>query len=64
MVTVIAEGGKTLGSLENSLMGVNDSLQVWVYQGCLNCLNGMELGNDARMTFFELLFNEVGIDEL
>jgi hypothetical protein len=35
-----------------------------VYQGCLNCLNGMELGNDARMTFFELLFHEVGIDEL
>jgi hypothetical protein len=30
-----------------------DRLKVGVHRGSLNCLNGMELGNDARMTFFE-----------
>jgi hypothetical protein len=46
-------GGKALGSLENSGKMGKDSLKVWVYRGCLNLLNKMELGNDAIMTFFE-----------
>jgi hypothetical protein len=53
MVMVSMGGGEALGSLENSGMVGKDSLKVELYQGCLNCLNGMELGNDARMTFFE-----------
>jgi hypothetical protein len=31
----------------------NDRLEVRVHRGSLIYLNGMELGNDARMTFFE-----------
>jgi hypothetical protein len=53
MVMVFAGGGKALGILENNGMVGNDSLKVGVYRGCLNCLNGMELGNEERMTFFE-----------
>jgi hypothetical protein len=48
------EGGGP-GSLENSEVAGKGSLKFRVYRvywGCLNCLNGMELGNDARMTFF------------
>jgi hypothetical protein len=53
MVMVSTRGGKALGSLENSVMAGKYHLKVGVYRGCLNYLNGMELGNDARMTFFE-----------
>jgi hypothetical protein len=53
MVMVVAGGGKALGSLENNLVLGKDRLEVGVHRGCLNCLNGMELGNDTRMTFFE-----------
>ena len=53
MVMVFAGGGKALGSLENNGMVGKDSLKVRVYWGCLNYLNGMELGNYSRMTFFE-----------
>jgi hypothetical protein len=45
--------GKAIGSLENNVMLGKDKLQVRVHRGSLNCLNGMELGNDARMTFFQ-----------
>jgi hypothetical protein len=27
-------------------------LDLWMHKGCLNCLNGMELRNNARMTLF------------
>jgi hypothetical protein len=63
MVMVALGGGKSLGSLENSVMLGNDRLKIMVQRGCLNCLNGMELGNDARMTFFEFLFHAVGTDD-
>jgi hypothetical protein len=42
-------GGKAQGILENSVMVGNDRLKFGVYWGCLNCLNGMELGNDTRI---------------
>jgi hypothetical protein len=53
MVLVSMGGGKALGTLENSGMSGKDRLKVRVYRGCLNYLNGMKLGNDVRMTFFE-----------
>jgi hypothetical protein len=33
-------------------------------RGCINILNGVELGNNARMTLFEELFHPTGIDDL
>jgi hypothetical protein len=53
MVMVIAGGRKASGILENSVVLGKDRLEVGVHRGCLNCLNGMELGDDTRMTFFE-----------
>jgi hypothetical protein len=44
--------GKSMGSGKNSLVFGEDRLEVRMHKGCLNCLNGMELGNNARMTFF------------
>jgi hypothetical protein len=32
--------------------------------GCLCCLDGMELGNDTRMTLFEQLFHAMGTNDL
>jgi hypothetical protein len=53
MVMVVVGGGKALGSLENSVMEGKENLKIGVYQRFINCLNGMELGNDVRMTLFE-----------
>jgi hypothetical protein len=51
MVIVYVGGGKALGIFENSGMEGKDHLEIRVYQGCFNFLNGMELVNDARMAF-------------
>jgi hypothetical protein len=53
MVMIVVGGGNALGSLETNVVLGNYRLEVKVYRGFLNYLNGMELGNDTRMTFFE-----------
>ena len=40
-------------SLENNVMLGKDRLKVEVQRGSLKYLNGMDLGNDAKITFFE-----------
>jgi hypothetical protein len=43
---------ESMGSGKNHLMFREDGLEVLRHRGCLNGLYGMELGNNARMTFF------------
>jgi hypothetical protein len=35
-----------------------------MHRWCLNCLNGIELGINFGMFFFEELFHSMGIDDL
>ena len=42
----------SLESGKNDLMFGEDGLEVLRHRGCLNGLNGMELCNNSRMTFF------------
>jgi hypothetical protein len=56
--------GNSMGSVKNSLVSREYRLEVMVEQGCLKGFNGMELGNNDRMTFFEYLFYSVGTDDL
>jgi hypothetical protein len=39
-------------NMENNVVLGNDRFLVGVHKGCLNCLNGMGLGDNTRMTFF------------
>jgi hypothetical protein len=55
---------ESLGSGKNHLMFRQDGLEVPWYTGCLSFLYGMELGNNARMTFFEQLFHAMGNNDL
>jgi hypothetical protein len=55
---------ESLGSGKNHLMFREDGLEVLRHRGCLSGLYGMELGNNARMTFFEQLFHAMGTDDL
>jgi hypothetical protein len=55
---------ESLGSGKNHLMFREDGLEVWRHRGCLSGLYGMELGNNARMTFFEQVFHAMGTDDL
>jgi hypothetical protein len=43
---------ESLGSGKNNLMFREDGLEVPRHKGCLSGLNGMELCNNSRMTFF------------
>jgi hypothetical protein len=56
--------GNSMGSVKNILVSGKYILEVKVHRGCLNDVNGMELGNNARMTFFEYLLHSVGTDDL
>jgi hypothetical protein len=47
---------ESLGSGKNHFIFREDGLEVLRNRGCLNCLYGMELGNNARMTFFSIFF--------
>jgi hypothetical protein len=49
--------GKSMGSGKNILVFGEYRLEVRMHKWCLNCLNGMELGNNARMTFLEDMVN-------
>jgi hypothetical protein len=55
---------ESLGSGNNHLMFREDGLEVMRHRGCISCLYGMELGNNARMTFFEHLFHAIGTNDL
>jgi hypothetical protein len=41
-----------MGSVKNKLVSEEYRLKVGMHEGCLNCLNGMELGNNVGITFF------------
>jgi hypothetical protein len=56
--------GKFLGSGKNNLVSGEDRLEVGMHRGCLNGLNGVELGNNSRMTLFEEIFHSMGTDDL
>jgi hypothetical protein len=53
-----------LGSGKDQVMFREDGLEVLRHRGCLSCLYGKELGNNARMTFFEHLFHTMGTNDL
>jgi hypothetical protein len=44
--------GNSMGSVKNRLVFGEYRLKVRVHRGCVNDVNGMELGNNSRMTFF------------
>jgi hypothetical protein len=44
--------GKLFGSCKNNLVAREDILEAGMQRGCLNNMNGVELGNNARMSFF------------
>jgi hypothetical protein len=56
--------GKSCGSGKNILVFGYDILEVRMHGGCFNSLNGIELGNNTRMTFFENIFHSMGTDDL
>jgi hypothetical protein len=56
--------GKALGSGKNSLVFGEYRLEVRMHKWGLNSLNGMELGNNSLMTFFEEIFHLIGTDHL
>jgi hypothetical protein len=53
MIMGAARRGKSMWTIKNSLVLGENRLEVRVHRGCLNGMNLMELGNYARMTFFE-----------
>ena len=55
---------KSIGSGKYQLMFREDGLEVLCHRGCLSFLYGMELGNNARMTFFENLLHAMGTNDL
>jgi hypothetical protein len=55
--------GKLFGSGKNNFVEGEDTLEVGMNRGCLKSMNGVELGNNYRMTLFEDLFHEMGTDE-
>jgi hypothetical protein len=50
--------------MKHNLVLGRDRLEIMMYRGCLNHLNGMKLGNNDRMTFYEEVLNSMGIDGL
>jgi hypothetical protein len=56
--------GKSMASGKNDLDFGEDRLEVRMHKGCIDCLNGMELGNNSLMTFFEEIFHSMGTDDL
>jgi hypothetical protein len=55
---------KSFGSGKKNLMFGDDGLEVKRNKGCLIGLNGMELCNYSRMTFFEYIFHARGTNDL
>jgi hypothetical protein len=52
------------GSGKNHLMFREDGLEVTRNRGCLSCLYGMELRNNAQINFFEKIFHAMGTNDL
>jgi hypothetical protein len=44
--------GNFIGNGKNKLVVGEDRLEVGMHKRCLNNMNGVELGNNARMTLF------------
>jgi hypothetical protein len=44
--------GKLFGSDKNNVVVGEERLEVEMHRGCLNNMNGVELGNNAKMTLF------------
>jgi hypothetical protein len=58
-------GMDSMGSGKNHFMFRENGWEVLRYRGCLSCLYGMELGNNARMTFFhEHRLHAMGTNDL
>jgi hypothetical protein len=55
---------KSIWSGKNDLVFGEDRLEVRMHRVCLNYLNGMELGNNYRMAFFEEVFHSMGTNDL
>jgi hypothetical protein len=55
---------KSLGSGKNNLMFGEDGLEVLQHRGCLSGVNGMELCNNSKITFFEEILHAMGTDDL
>jgi hypothetical protein len=64
MIIYTTRRRKSLESGKNNLMFREDGLEVLWNIGCLSGLNGMDLCNNARMTFFEEIFHSMGTDDL
>jgi hypothetical protein len=56
--------GKSLGSGTNSLVLGEYRLEFNIHRGCLNNMNGVELGDNSIMTLFEEIFNLTGTKNL
>jgi hypothetical protein len=56
--------GKFLGGGKNNMVVGEDRLEVGMHRRCLNNMNGVELGYNSRMTFFEEIFHAMGTDDL
>jgi hypothetical protein len=54
----------SLGSGKKNLIFGEDGLEVPQHRGCLSGMNGMELCNNDRMTFFEDIFYAMGTYDL
>jgi hypothetical protein len=64
MIMITMGRRESLVSGKNNFMIREDRLEVLRHRRCPNGLNGMELCNNARMTFFENLFHAMGTDDL
>jgi hypothetical protein len=56
--------GKLFGGGKNNLVAGEDSLEVRMHIRCLKNMNGVELGDNSQITFFEDLFHAMGTDDL
>jgi hypothetical protein len=56
--------GKFFGSGKNNFVVGEDRLEVGMHIRCLNNINGVELGYNSRMTFFEEIFHAMETDDL
>jgi hypothetical protein len=56
--------GKFFGGGKNNLVEGEDRLEVRMQKRCLNSLNGVDLGYNSLMIYFEDLFHAMGIDDL
>jgi hypothetical protein len=64
MIMVTMGRGNSMGSVKDSLVSGKYRLEVKVHRGILNDGNGIELGNNSRVMFFEYLFHSVGNNDL